>query len=223
MDRDWSSIPESRIGGQAPADHAQQDDGDGVADAQCVCASWMKTNGRATGKVTRNTQRNTPTAPFRSVQVDQCPGTDPSHGDDACAQGFALGPGCEDVHDHVAGMASERVVRVISVRHGPQALHQLPTTSVCGHDAHDIEACVDDPHARLQPSAPISISRTSCSPRTQHAQRAGEGQHHDQAEEGFHGSLHGIERTAVLPSSLLHFISGTKYSRLAMIRYTSSN
>ena len=49
------------------------------------------------------------------------------------------------------------------------------------------------PHARLQPMAPMSIARTSLAPRLGDADRAGEREHHDEAEDDLGETFERIE------------------------------
>jgi len=107
-------------------------------------------------------------------------------------QGFELGGldhGRQDRRQRVRDQAAS-FSRVPRLAHGPER-HQV--AALLREAAHQVEDAIDDPHARLQPSAPMSIARTSSRPASATLSDPVKREDHDQPEQHLGDALVRLE------------------------------
>ena len=142
----------------------------------------MKMNGTATGKVERNTRRKTPGAPRQSEPPRRAgPG-----GSGSCCSRWCIAfelRRLQNRRDHGRQRVRDQPLRLPRVRgraHGPEDRQVAP---LLGQAAHEIEDPVDDAPGQVAAERADEHRADVLAPGLGHAQRTGEGQDHDQAEE----------------------------------------
>ena len=147
----------------------------------------MKRNGITTGNVDRNTKKNTPSAPRQSEAAFGRFGQ--------LLQALAPSPRVPPVPGPTRPPAARRPrqpLRFLRIRGLPHGVMGQQLATLLGQAAHQIQTASMMPHARLQPSAPMSIVRTSSRPASATLSEPGEREHHDQPEQHLGHPLHAV-------------------------------